>query len=141
MNRVKERKSVRKRESEYSEYSEVLCYSHVRLSASTLHSSIPPPETGPAIPPALPSCLLAAVQSNEVVMSLVVMSITLNMTSHGLNQILKKPHSENILMFFSCAGNNMPFFLCANFVYPSTPAKHFHKQLYSLYPISGFLLP
>lgn len=55
MNSVKERNSVRGRE--YSEHSEVLCYSHVRLSASTLHSST---RDGPAIPSQLSpaACLL-----------------------------------------------------------------------------------
>lgn len=83
MNRVKERKPARESEREYSEYSEVLCYSHVRLSAPTLRSST---IDGPAIPPALPSCPPAAVQSYEVVMSLVVMSLTLNPTSNGLSK-------------------------------------------------------
>lgn len=96
----------RKRERERT-VNTVLCYSHVRLSASsTLHFSTTRPSCSL---PQLPACLLAAVQSYEVVMSLVVMSITLNPTSHRLNKRLKETSQWKLffsLIFFSCPGHN-----------------------------------
>lgn len=93
MNSVKERNSVRGRE--YSEHSEVLCYSHVRLHFHSVHPPLLHQRRAGHPLPAFPSCLPAAVQSYEVVMSLVVMSLTLNLTSPGLKD-RKKPHSESI---------------------------------------------
>lgn len=138
MNRVKERKSARKKRE--NTVNTAKCSVSV-MYTSQLPPSTPPPETGPAIRPALPSCLLAAVQSNEVVMSLVVMSITLNLTSHGLNQILKETSQWKHFNVFQLPRQQHAFLLVCllNSVYPSTPAKHFHKQFYSLYPIFGFL--
>ncbi len=101
------------REREYSEYSEVLCYSHIRLSAPTLHSST---RDGPAIPPALPSCPPAAVQSYEVVMSLVVTSLTMNPTSNGLGKKETSQWKHFVPLFFFFFQLHMPqhaFELCA----------------------------
>lgn len=96
-----EREKVNKRETA----STVFCYSHVSQTASTLHSSA---RDKPAIPPFIPSCLPAAVKSYEVVMSLVVMSLSLNLTSHWLSKRLKETSQQKhfyryVILFFSAA--------------------------------------
>lgn len=58
----------------------------------------------------------AAVQSYEVVMSLAVMSLTLNLTSHGLSKRLKETSQARTRLYA-----DVPPKLC-------TPAKHFYTQ-------------